>query len=148
MSKPKVLLDTNILVSGLIFPKGNEYKILKLAEDEKIVLVLPKFVIEEAKMVLSRNFAGHEILLDVFLSKVKPTIVSWVQIQQSVPAYRKYVRDKKDTPILVSTLAAKPDFVITGDVILREDLRRCPEVASLTEICSSRQFLKMRRTSA
>jgi predicted nucleic acid-binding protein len=41
--KPTVLIDTNILVSGLVFLKGNEHRILKLAEDKRIVLVLPEF---------------------------------------------------------------------------------------------------------
>jgi predicted nucleic acid-binding protein len=34
--KPTVLIDTNILISGLVFLKGNEHKILKLAEDKEI----------------------------------------------------------------------------------------------------------------
>jgi len=49
--KPTVLIDTNILVSGLVFLKGNEHKILKLAEDKTIVLILPQFVLHDATMV-------------------------------------------------------------------------------------------------
>jgi predicted nucleic acid-binding protein len=43
--KPTVLIDTNILISGLVFLKGNEHKILKLAEDKAIALILPEFVL-------------------------------------------------------------------------------------------------------
>jgi len=52
------------------------------------------------------------------------------------------VRDRKDAPLLASVIVAKPDFALTGDVALREDLKRCRETAKITKICSSAQFLK------
>ena len=52
--KPIILIDTNILVSGLVFLEGNEHRILKLAEERTMVLILPEFVLEEARMVLAR----------------------------------------------------------------------------------------------
>ena len=140
--KPKVLIDTNILISGLVFLKGNEHRILKLAEERKIVLVLPEFVLEEGRLVLARSFLGHEALLDAFLTRVEYAVLPWKEIGQSASAYEKKVRDKKDAPILASVIAAKPDFIVTGDVALREDLKRCSEVAGVTKICSSRQFLE------
>jgi len=45
--KPRALLDTNILISGLFFLKGNEHKILELAEEGEIVLILPESVLRE-----------------------------------------------------------------------------------------------------
>jgi len=143
MPKPKVLLDTNILTSGLIFLRGNEHKILKLAEDKKIILVLPDFVVDEMKKVLARNFPGHEVLLDIFLSRIECIIVPWAEIEPFISIYEKYLRDKNDTPILVSTVLAKPDFVITGDITLREDLKRCHELSAIIKICSSKQFLEV-----
>ena len=140
--KPKVLIDTNILISGLVFLKGNEHKILKLAEERKIVLVLPEFVLEEGRLVLARSFPGHEALLDAFLTRVEHTVLPWKEIGQSAFAYAKKVRDEKDAPLLASVIAAKPDFTVTGDVALREDMKRCSEVAGVTKICSSRQFLE------
>ncbi len=147
MPKPKVLLDTNILASGLVFLRGNEHKILKLAEDKKITLILPNFVIEETKKVLTRNFPGYELLLDIFLSRTECIIVPQTEIEQSLAAYKQHLRDKKDTPILVSTIVAKPDFAITGDLTLREDLKRCREASATTKICSSKQFLEIIETS-
>lgn len=139
--KPEVLIDTNILVSGLVFLKRNEHKILKLAEDRKIVLILPEFVLEEGRMVLARSFPGHEALLDAFLTRVEHTVLPWNEIGPSASVYEKKVRDKKDAPLQASAVAAKPDFTVTGDAALREDMKRCSEVAGITKICSSRQFL-------
>ena len=64
-----VLIDTNILVSGLVFGKGNEHQILEIAENKSITLVLPEFVLEETRAVLRQRFSGHEMLLDVYLQR-------------------------------------------------------------------------------
>jgi putative PIN family toxin of toxin-antitoxin system len=140
--KPTVLIDTNMLVSGLVFLKGNEHRILKLAEDKRIALVLPEFVLDEARMVLARRFPDHEALLDAFLSKTEHQVLPSKKIELWVPLAKNGVRDSKDVPVLASVLVAKPDFTITGDIALREDMRRCRESARVTNICSSRQFLK------
>jgi putative PIN family toxin of toxin-antitoxin system len=140
-SKPTVLIDTNILISGLVFLRGNEHRILKLAEEKAMVLILPEFVLEEARIVLARRFPGHEALLDAFLSRTQHTVIR-KEIEQSVSLYEKKVRDTKDAPVLAAVVVAKPDFIVTGDLGLREDMRRCREATRVTSICSSRQFLK------
>jgi len=139
--KTTVLIDTNILVSGLVFLEGNEHQILKLAEDKAISLVLPEFVLKEAGAVLGRRFSGHEIFLDAFLLRAEHTIVRWSQIEQEILTRRSAVRDAKDVAVLTSIILAKPIFAVTGDKTLREDMRRCHD-ARTTTICSSNEFLK------
>jgi putative PIN family toxin of toxin-antitoxin system len=141
MSGPSVLLDTNVLISGLVFKGGNEHRILRLAEDGAITLVLPEFVIQETERVLAERFAGYAALLDVFLSKISCTLVRWDEFEGLLPRCEGRVRDGKDVPILASIIASKPEFAVTGDRDLREDLHGCEE-ASATRIFSSRQFLE------
>ncbi|MEM3004027.1 MAG: putative toxin-antitoxin system toxin component, PIN family [Candidatus Bathyarchaeia archaeon] len=140
--KPKVLIDTNILISGLVFLRGNEHKILKLAEERKIILVIPEFVLEEGRLVLARNFPSHEALLDASLARMEHTVLPWKGIGKLSSVCEEKVRDRKDAPLLASVIAVKPDFTVTGDVALREDMKRCSEVAGVTKICSSRQFIE------
>ena len=52
---PRVFIDTNTLVSGLLFA-GNEAKLLNLALDEKIKLVMSEQVVEETKRTLVEKF--------------------------------------------------------------------------------------------
>jgi len=141
MSRPRVFLDTNILISGLVFSGGNEHSILRLAEDGEITLVLPEFVRGEAERVLAERFAGYEALLDVFLSKLSYVLVRWDEFEGVLPRCEGRVRDGKDAPVLAAVIASRPDFAVTGDRALREDLRGCEE-ASGTKIYSSRQFLE------
>ena len=136
-----MLIDTNILVSGLVFFEGNEHRILKLAEDKTIILVLPEFVLEEARVVLGQRFPGFEIFLDAFLLRVEHTMIPWSRIEGELHLHQNQVRDAKDVAILASTIVAKPKFMITGDKILREDMKRLQDVARITTICSSAEFL-------
>ena len=140
-SRFTVLIDTNILVSGLVFRKGNEHKILKLAEDGMITLVLPEFVLEEAREVFARRFPGHASLLEAFLSQVERSTVPRERIEEWITQYQGAVRDAKDAAVLTSTVLSKPRFAITGDKTLRDDMRRC-EAARGTTTCSSSEFLK------
>jgi predicted nucleic acid-binding protein len=57
--KPIVLIDTNILISGLVLLRGNEHRILKLAEHKAITVILPQFVLEEARIVSARRKNGR-----------------------------------------------------------------------------------------
>jgi putative PIN family toxin of toxin-antitoxin system len=137
-----VLIDTNILVSGLVFLGGNEHRILKLAEDKTITLVLPEFVLEEAREVLDRRFPGYEMFLDAFLLRAEHSVVPWSRIEQDIALHQGEVRDAKDAAVLMSTILAKPNFTVTGDKTLREDMRRCRDIAGITTICSSSEILK------
>ena len=141
-SRFTVLIDTNILVSGLVFLEGNEHRILKLAEDKAITLVLPEFVLKEAKAVLGRRFPGHEVFLDAFLLRAEHTVVPWSRIEQDIHLHQGEVRDAKDAAVLTSTILAKPNFAVTGDKTLREDMKRSRDAARITTICSSSEFLK------
>ena len=141
MPGPSVLLDTNILISGLVFSKGNEHIILKMAEEGEITLVLPEFVRKEAERVLAERFAGYEALLDVFLSRLSYTFVGWDDLEGLLPRCFGRVRDRKDVPFLAAILVSRPEFAVTGDKELREDLNGCEEISG-TKICSSKEFLE------
>lgn len=137
-----MLLDTNILVSGLLFLKGNEHQILRLMEEETFTLVLPETVILETKKVLTRKFEGFEDLLDIYLAKIKPEILPLTRILTLMKTRGKAVRDETDLPVYVATLLTKPNYLVTGDERLREDLRNSEEIRILTRVCSSKEFLQ------
>ena len=73
--KPRVFLDTNILVSGMVFA-GNERKLLDAIIDGKLGLVLSADVIDEANAVLERKFPKHAVLFPLFLRLVKHEKIS------------------------------------------------------------------------
>lgn len=53
----KVMIDTNIFISGLFF-SGNPRKVLIQALDDKICLILSEDVIDETERVISKKFGS------------------------------------------------------------------------------------------
>ena len=49
----RVVIDTNVLISGIIQQSGFPFKVVKLWEDEVVVLVTSVATIEEAERVLN-----------------------------------------------------------------------------------------------
>ncbi len=139
--KSSVLLDTNILISGLVFT-GNELRILELILEGNIDLVLPETAIIEAKEVLKRKFAGLNSLLDLFLDKIDFQLVRLVDILPRSVRDSEKVGDRNNVYIFSSAAIAKPDYVITGDRKLKLDLNSYPEIVNTTKACSSREFLR------
>ncbi len=137
----RVLLDTNILLSGLIFLNGNEHQILRLLEENTFTLILPETVTLETRRVLARKFEGFEDLLDLFLAKIKPETLPLTSLLTPVKTPHKAVRDEADLPLYIAILQAKPDYVVTGDEGLREDLNKSEEIRRHTRVCSSKEFL-------
>lgn len=54
--------------------------------------------------------------------------------------YANEVRDRKDLPFFAATIVSKPDFVVTGDKILREDMKRSNKIPT-SKVLASAEFL-------
>ena len=138
---PEVLIDTNVLISGLVFGSGNEHEVLRLAEAGMIRLVVPEYVLAEARRVLARRFPGFQGLLDVYLSRAGFREVPREATQEHLGDAAGKVRDPKDTAVLASVLAAKPRYFVTGDKDLREDVSMSVD-PRITEAVSSRELIE------
>jgi len=106
----KVVFDTNILVSALVFPGGRgEAALLRIAE-EKDQLVLSKPILDELLGILARKFsrdaeelARAAVLISELSLFVKP--------RQRL----RVVRDDPDNRILECATAGRANAIVTGD---------------------------------
>jgi putative PIN family toxin of toxin-antitoxin system len=108
----RIFVDTNILVSAILFPKS------KVADSLSIVLkehslVICQYSIEELEEVFKNKFPERFESLYKFLDELTFELVS---IPKNID-YSKYpnIRDKNDLPILVSAILSKSDILLTGD---------------------------------
>ena len=106
----RVVLDSNVIVSGLNFP-GNERAALELALRGRYELCLSEFIMEEVVGVLVRKFGwGEERAAEAIrVLRISATVID--------PAMRLQVieRDHADNRILECAASANADFVVTGD---------------------------------
>ena len=137
--KPRVFLDTNILVSGMVFA-GNERKLLDAIIDGKLGLVLSAGVIDEANTVLKKKFPKQAVLFPLFLRLVKHELVPKSAYKSSEKRYSELVSDKADVSILAAAATSRSDYLVTGDKGLLA-LKRVED----TEIIQTWKLLKRLR---
>jgi len=112
----KLVLDTNIFISGLLFPKSSAGKIVSLCLDEKFELCLSKSMIAEVERVLfypkirkRLKLTDSEIENYCSLLNFSAKIFETKHIKAKVP------KDHKDDHVLATFLASEADYLITGD---------------------------------
>jgi predicted nucleic acid-binding protein len=107
MKADKLFLDANILFSVAYGSPGLD-RLWKLAKKGHCELIASQYVIEEAKRNLDQQ--EHLDKLERYLSKL--TIVA--EADPSIPC--PIDLPDKDSPVLIAAIAAKADYLLTGDV--------------------------------
>lgn len=109
----KVVFDTNVLVSALVFPGGRAEEALRRIIEERDVLVLSKPILDELLGVLARKFsrdaeelAHAAVFLTSLAVMAKPT------------RRLRVLEDDADNRILECALAGRVDAIVTGDQAL------------------------------
>lgn len=105
------MLDTNILISMIIFPGQMFLEMLDVITKQH-KLVLSSYVLDELSDVVARKFPKRENALNKFLAAIPyEKFITPSDMDLSVFD----IRDAKDYPVLYSAIAAKVDVLITGD---------------------------------
>ncbi len=132
----KLVLDTNIFISGLFFPKSNAGRLINLCLKEKFELCLSEEMIQEIEKVLfypkirkRLKMTDSEIENYCSLLKFFSHLSDIKNIKSAVP------KDRNDDHVLATLLASDANYLITGD----EDLLSLRESY---KIISLRDFMK------
>ena len=106
----KVVLDTNVIISGLIFPKSKPARLLDLVARGKLVNFISAFILNETTRNLILKFSWTEeeaesasLWLKTFSTSVNPRMR--ISVVSCAP----------DNHILECALEAKANCIITGD---------------------------------
>jgi putative PIN family toxin of toxin-antitoxin system len=113
MAGVRVVLDTNVLVSGLAYPASIPGSILNAWRQGGVDVVLSRTILDEMARVLPRlprislNAAEIRDLADSFMFLA--------DIVEPSAERDENLRDQADQAILGTLFAAKADYLITGD---------------------------------
>lgn len=108
----RVFLDANTLVSGIVF-SGPEHELLKHGIRKQFELVTSEDVIGEIVEVINRKFPEKAFLVKEFLKLAEIKTIQRKYYEKLVE--KQKVRDAKDRHVLAAAIAAKCDFLVTGD---------------------------------
>jgi len=106
----KVVFDTNILVSALVFPGGRADAALRRIVKEQDQLIISKAILAELLRVLGSKFSrdSEELAhVAVFLSELALTVKPRRRLQ--------VVKDEPDNRILECALTGRAEVIVTGD---------------------------------
>lgn len=115
----RLVLDTNVLVSGLLFPGGPPSRLVKAWRTGAFDLVISDFVLDELARTLERlaprlKYTANEIadLLDTIGIRAE---LLRIDAQMIARADVAGLRDPNDLPILAMLIGSAADFLVTGD---------------------------------
>ncbi len=105
----KVILDTNILISGIGFG-GKPREILNLILDDKIEAITSQILLAELEDVIGKKFPKLAYSFTLIERQIKEKF-KIVKPRKSL----SISRDKDDNRVLEAALEGKCDYIITGD---------------------------------
>jgi putative PIN family toxin of toxin-antitoxin system len=106
----RVVFDTNVLVSALVFPDGRADAAVRRILEGKDDLVLSTDILREVLSVLARKFGRDK----EELSRVAVILSEMAEVVE--PTTRlKVFRDDPDNRILECAVAGKATAIVTGD---------------------------------
>jgi len=130
----RIVLDTNVLVSGLLKPSGNERRVLRLGlSGQRVTVLLSAAIMREYEAVLPRP------RLKLTASEVSQTLeairtaAEWVE-----PAFTLAVtKDEPDNRFLECAVAGQAACIVTGNA------RHFPRQYKRIQIVPARRFLEL-----
>lgn len=115
----KVVIDTNIFISGLISTTGSPANLLDKWEEGNFTLIISQEIIDEFVEVVNRPKIKEKYKLsDQRIEKILNSIYTLAEIVPGLYKVKK-LEDVKDDKFLACALEGKVDYLVTGDADLR-----------------------------
>lgn len=128
----KVLIDTNILISGALSPNGTPFKAYIKAVSYPNNGIICEQNLDELRRIFNRKFPSKLSALDEFLALALPAI-EIVPMPESEDENESKIRDVMDRPILRAAINAKADIILTGDKDFLESGITNPKILTAAE---------------
>lgn len=125
----RILVDTNILFSALLFPHSKPAQALLYAVDHHEIVLCDRNI-TELRDILKRKAPKYLPDAEVLIAELPYELIP------AVDHAEKLIRDAKDQPILNAAIVADVDAILTGDkdfLSLEMEHPRCLTVAQFLE---------------
>lgn len=107
----RVTADTNILISGIVFPRGKPFQLLEMAREGTINLSVSEAILEEMASVLLRKF--HFLPEDV--AEARRRIQGFAKTVTPSMQLDVVREDPPDNRVLECAVSSGADYIVTGD---------------------------------
>lgn len=114
MATLRLVLDTNVLLSGIAYPASVPGKIIAAWRHGSVEVLLSSFILDELRRVLPRLAHRHR-LTDAEIEDLVDILSIQAEVIDPTDPTAPDLRDPQDLPILGTLLASRADYLITGD---------------------------------
>ena len=121
------VFDTNVLIAAII-TEGICSKLLRRARAGEFSLISCPFIMKELKRTLSKKF---RLSHDETASAVEPSSEAIERFIEHDLEITDICRDADDDNIIACAVAAKADYLVTGDSVLLE-IKNCQGIQIIT----------------
>jgi len=112
----KAVLDTNILISAVITPRGTPAKVLQAWREGAFDLIASPPLLYEIKNTLSRPKIAHRYRLTTEdISDVLALLASGATLVTGTISISVPITDPDDIPVLACAVEGQADYLVTGD---------------------------------
>ena len=135
----KAVLDTNVLVSGLVVEGSHPRQILDAWLEGHYTLVTSLYLVEELIHVLSYPRIAERLRLDeAELEAILAALLARAEVTPGQLRLPGVTRDPKDDTVVACAVEGKVDYIVSGD----RDLLALGEYEGI-EIVTPRRFVEL-----
>ena len=134
----KVVLDTSVLVSALLF-RGELSKIVMLWQKGKIIPVISKGTFDELRTVL--KYPKFSLSSEEIDSMIENEILPYFEIVEADENIKGICRDPEDDKFIACAVSASADVIVTGDKDL-SDLKQYKSIRIIKPTVFLRMFIE------
>jgi uncharacterized protein len=113
MTALRVVLDTNVIVSGLARPASKPGLILEACSQGAVALVLSRYILEETLRVLPK--VAKEGMTAAKIRDLVESVQLLAEVIEPSTEVEPLLRDEADQLVLGTLRAARADYLITVD---------------------------------
>ena len=126
----RIMIDTNIIISAILFPKGKAAQAFMKALMPPNHPMICDYILDEVYRKFQEKFSDRRTELDAFLFHAL-SIIRVVPVPETEFIVENSIRDPKDRPILRAALSEHADLFLTGDKDFLESSIDDPRIISV-----------------
>src|SRR3954451_22078369 len=113
---PRAVLDTSVLVSAFLTPNGSVVRLLREPARSQYQLCLSEYILTEtAETLLSKTQLRNYVFADTNVRDFIHWLLTHAEMIAGLPDLHVVPGDPKDDPIIATAVAAKANYLVTGD---------------------------------
>ena len=132
----RVVLDTNVIVSGTIQNRGNPFRILEAWQQGRFLLVTSDALLEEVRRVLSYPRIQKYGITPQQIRRVVQTLKKYGVSTEGKLQVSAVPEDPQDNQVLSAAIEGVADYIVSGD----EHLRNLKQYQTIS-IVTPREFV-------